>query len=296
MTIEDAKTILAAYRGAPDDSDPLISHALALAEENSNLRSWLNSSRAFDETARAAVRGITPPLALKEEIFARTRAAEANRKIVSLALPGFALALAASIVVALGLYFFINAKRNSPAQVAIDQAVLKDFVIKMLSSQEVQLAATNISEGDMRAWLHGKRSPATFTIPAALADATRFGCQAYKVAGHRVSLMCFRLADGRIIHLFVARLKGVHRSTAREVSEENGVGLAAWGDGAFFYILADPAGLEPLKQLTGPDDLVSSVRKAANYEVMLLSSKKEFLAVLRIEMRPNFNVCLYEPA
>jgi hypothetical protein len=139
----------------------------------------------------------------------------------------------------------------------MDKAALKDFVIQLLSSQNVQLAATNISEGDMRAWLHGKRSPATFTVPAALVNAVRFGCQTYKVAGHRVSLICFRLADGRIVHLFVARLKGIRRPTTREVSEEKGVGLAAWGDGAFFYILADPTGLESLQRLTGQDDALS---------------------------------------
>ncbi len=282
MTIAEAKTILAVYRNESDAKDPLIAQALALADQNSELRTWLTTSLNFDKELSTAISQIPLPSDLKQKIIEHVQAAGPQQKFVSLLLPGFALALAASIVVALGLYFFLNANRNSPAQVAMDQAALKDFAARLISSQQINLAVTDVSEGEMRAWLHGKRSPATFTIPSVLANADRVGCQTYKIVRHRMSLMSFKVADDRLVHLFIARSKGIRRFTTRELKDEDGIGIATWSDGAFFYILADPGGLESLRTLTNQDDAF-----APSKNTLLLEGRQ-------LQMNSHISCCLLQ--
>jgi hypothetical protein len=78
------------------------------------------------------------------------------------------------------------------------------------------------------------------------------GCQRFVVQGHLVSLICFTLAEGKLVHRFVinqdALLDPPTRS-APEFREIDGWSTASWSDGRMSYMLVTQAGPNALMQL-----------------------------------------------
>jgi hypothetical protein len=78
------------------------------------------------------------------------------------------------------------------------------------------------------------------------------GCQKFVVQGHNVSLICFVMAGGKLVHLFVVdqqALADPPANNAPEFKQVQGWSTAAWSDGRMSYLLATQADPDALRQL-----------------------------------------------
>jgi hypothetical protein len=77
------------------------------------------------------------------------------------------------------------------------------------------------------------------------------GCRTIRFAGRDLLEVCFEREGGEF-HLYMVRREDFPglkaRSTAR-FDERNGVGLAAWSDATYHYVVAGKAGVAALKRL-----------------------------------------------
>ena len=71
------------------------------------------------------------------------------------------------------------------------------------------------------------------------------------IHGHTVSLICFSLAGGEIVHLFVIDQKALSDppNFTPEFHQMAGWSTASWSDGEKSYLLATEAGSDTLKGL-----------------------------------------------
>jgi hypothetical protein len=101
------------------------------------------------------------------------------------------------------------------------------------------------------AWLKKQNAP-TGDLPAKMSTLPSVGCQKFVVQGHNASLICFVLAGGKLVHLFVVdqtALSDPPSSTAPEFKQVQGWSTASWSDGQMSYLLATQAGSDALRQL-----------------------------------------------
>jgi hypothetical protein len=101
------------------------------------------------------------------------------------------------------------------------------------------------------AWLKEQHAP-TGGLPPGMSALTAVGCQKFVVQGHNVSLICFVLAGGRLVHLFAVdqtALSDPPGLTAPEFKQVQGWSTASWSDGRMSYLLATQADPDTLRQL-----------------------------------------------
>jgi hypothetical protein len=89
-------------------------------------------------------------------------------------------------------------------------------------------------------------------MPEKIAALPGVGCQKLVVQGHNVSLVCFAMADGKILHLFVVEKDALAEPPLRaapEIKEVNGWSTASWSDDKMSFMLATQDNLDALRQL-----------------------------------------------
>lgn len=239
MDNEQAKMILSAYRASGEDaSDPFFAEALEQVRYDPEMGRWFTEQRRFDQSMQSALQSVVPPAALREELLI-------NRRIVGLhQRPGLFerfrsrvswLALAASIVLLLGIGLLLHSPQSAP--LTTDQLVQEVFELKQ--NDGITLGKMGGGTDELRAWLAERGAPSNFTVPAGLQALGGMGCQTYTINNHTISLVCFMLDKDRIVHFFVINNGGLDHPPGYEPAfiQREGLTAATWSAGGHTYVL-----------------------------------------------------------
>jgi hypothetical protein len=234
MTEQEARLILqVSQSGEMDRDDPQIAEALRMAEENPELARWWEEEQAFDRAIAGHLEGISPPLGLKTRILAQgSRSAPAisswSRWII-----GFAGAAALLFLLVQIADMWRN--RSSTAE------LVPQFASEMVSFIKVKpsLEMTSGNLGTIETWLQAQRA-APEQVPSRLATLEPVGCRILSFRGQKVTLICFRRADGRLAHYFVvdrAAFPNLQSGTPPLFRREGDWMTATWLEGNHVYML-----------------------------------------------------------
>ncbi len=247
MDRQEAKWVLQAYR--PNDlgtTEPAVAEALALAEKDPELKTWWKAEQAFDQKVAAKLREVPVPPSLRATILA-------GRKIVPFApQPLFPIWLAAAAVVAILCVAGSVYHASWKASLLVSASGYEESALDFLGNNDrPSLGMLSPDHGQVMAWLKSQNAP-TGKMPPKISALPSVGCQKFVVHGHNVSLICFTMAEGKVVHLFVVArdaLADPPGGAGPDFKQIKGWSTAAWSDGRMTYMLATQAGDDALKQL-----------------------------------------------
>lgn len=238
MNRDEAKHILLLYRpGTADEADPQVAEALALAQQDAELASWLESSLARQKAVREKFRQIPVPAGLKEQILSEQRAKERRlfyRRPVLFA----GMAAAVTLLILLAVWFPARPRENT---LAIYQNQMAGVALRGYS---MDLVTNDV--GPIRNYLAQNAAPADFTLPDSLQQAEVIGCAVQNWRGAKVSLVCFRtgkpLPPGAAgdLWLFVvdqATVADAPAGAATRFAKVNQLSTATWVKDGKLYLL-----------------------------------------------------------
>jgi uncharacterized membrane protein YbaN (DUF454 family) len=236
VTPERAKSILAIYRGRPEEkADPEILEALKLAESDPELKKWLDAHLAFHGAVKAKLRQAHVPSHLKESLLASRRIV---RPQVWWRRPAGALAMAASIVL-LGVLAILLFKpepahdRFAQYETRMIGTALRQYRMDVLSSDM----------GKVRQFMESQGAPADYEITPGLERLKLTGGGALKWRGNPVAMVCFDRGDQQMLYLFVTKAAAIKDPPPAEPQAKQVSDLLAvsWTEGDKTYLLAGPA-------------------------------------------------------
>lgn len=243
-----------------DRLDPEAQSALAAAQADPALSSWLEREQNFDRAFADRVQSAAAPAELRAAIFARVEAdarrthPPARRIVVHRPVATFFAALAAAASVAL-LAIVLWPQHSRPA-------TLDDVVASALETPPSRLEVHELAGrpmADVRDWLAGKAAPVPGEIPPALAALPTDGAGMVVLKGITASVVTFR-ADGfsgadtpgsapRLALFTLPRQSCSSQGLTRApvVREQAGHALAVWRDATSVYVLAVDASADDLR-------------------------------------------------
>lgn len=240
MTREEAKTILLLYRpGTADATDPQIAEALALAQQDPDLETWLERQAVLQNIVREKFQQIVPPPGLKEKIIAGMP--PTAEKIILL--PRYvALAAAAVIIAFIAVAFTWTRPQHSGTNNLADYN--REMVSLAQRAYAMDLATSDPAK--IHSYLAQTHAP-DFAVPAGLRDIAITGCAVENWQGAHVSMICFksgkkRLAAGQSsdVWLFVVDSSAIPNAkpSAPQLGQIDRVATANWMQDGKLYLLA----------------------------------------------------------
>lgn len=246
MNNQEAKFILGTYRpDGRDAGDPMFTEALAHAERDPELRTWLEQQRKFDTSVAAKLKDIAPPAELRAAIFAGVRASRPRRQWW--ARPMW-LAAAAAVAVLAVVSVSLRQSLGTPTVARLATFAMNDLA----KAHDGHVGHPPELEG-LQAQLASAKLP--LTAPGGVAidldDLRRKNCRSVKVAGREVFEICFQ-RDGNWFHLYAARRSDFSSAAADAKSllaSTDDYAATAWSDSQNVYALVTRAGKEALRRV-----------------------------------------------
>jgi hypothetical protein len=216
MTNERAKLLLSAYRhNGADAQDPFFHEALEQATRDPELASWFTKQRGFDALIVEKLNSIQPPPSLQSAILDNIRSGPSRNRLRF----GSILAMAAILVLSgilLSLMFRQGTDSRSLAQ-------YQNAALAVLSGGAPRLDLMTSDFSRTQEYLLERAAPRAPAVPASLQELQTAGCRAIDWNGKMVSLTCFRLPSGELLHLFVIDAKSLNEPALRPgIQEING--------------------------------------------------------------------------
>ncbi len=246
MDKQEAKLVLQALRpNGLDATQPAFAEALALVERDPELKAWWKAQQAFDHQVAAKLEEVPLPPDLRATILAGRKIEQFRPQ------PHLAYWLAAAAVVAVLCVIGTSLHTASEDARSVSSARYDEAALAFLGNDAPALGMTSPDRDKIVAWLKGHNAP-TGDLPGKMSALPPVGCQKFVVHGHDVSLICFVLAGGKLVHLFVVDQTALSDPPSRsgpEFRQVEGWSTASWSDGRMSYMLATTAGPEALRQL-----------------------------------------------
>jgi hypothetical protein len=244
MDKQEAKRVLQALR--PEDADTTaFAEALALVENDPELKIWWEAQQSFDHLVSTKLAQVPVPAGLRENILAARKIKQFTpRPHIGLWL---AAAAAVGILCVVATTLYTSSKEAGP----VASATYDEDALAYLGNDAPALGMTSPDHDKIVAWLKERNAP-TGDMPSKMTALPAVGCQKFDVQGHKVSLICFVLAGGKLVHLFVVdegALSDPPSSAGPEFKQVEGWSTAAWSDGRMSYLLATQADSDALRQL-----------------------------------------------
>jgi len=190
--------VLHAYRpNGADARDPIFRAALEQAARDPELGAWLKEQRAFDSLITSKLAEFQPTATLYSAIMAGIANRSPKRHFTLRPL----LAVAAVLILsgAILLPFYLESRSKSKLIEQFQRANLT-----MLSSTPVpQLDLVTAEFSETQEYLAEKNAPCIPFLPSSLLDLPTAGCKTLHWRGQELSLTCFRLPSGKLLHVFV---------------------------------------------------------------------------------------------
>jgi hypothetical protein len=244
MNNQEAQLILRVYRpGGQDASDPLVAQALEQAQRDPELQGWFAVEQGLDLCMQSKLRSaMVVPAELKANLLAlRKIARPAPRRRLRW------LALAATVVLLLGLAG-LWLRPGNPAQ--LDSFRKTMVAYSMQRHQHITFEASDITQ--IQKWLEGKGIKADFELPSGLRGKPAEGCRVVEWNGHKAALICFVLADGHHLDLFVmdrAAVPSLAGSDLPQYAQTGALLTATWTTGDQVYLLTGGGNKKFLQKL-----------------------------------------------
>jgi hypothetical protein len=198
LTNEAAKFLLNAYRpNGADAHDPAFRDALEQAARDPELGAWFKEQRGFDSIIAERLSGIEPPATLRSAILVGIE----NRPLARRFSIRPFLALAAVVALSAITLVPIFTRRHSGND-AVDQ-YQKANLAMLAASAGPQLDLLTASFSRTQQYLEEMEAPCVHSLPASLLSLPTAGCKSLRWKGQILSLTCFRLPSGELLHLFV---------------------------------------------------------------------------------------------
>lgn len=244
MKNEEAKFLLRAYRPDGGDArDPLFAGALAQAERDPLLRTWLDREQQGDRLLAAKLAQVQPPPGLREAILIGARASRQPRR--GWRNPAwFAAAAALIVLTGVGLRFG-GTWLSSPSTQQLATFALTDLG-QSHDAHTLPAALTGIQAQFARSAL-----PLPGHLDLNLAELRRQGCRTVRLAGRDVFELCFQ-RDGAWFHLYAGRREDFSDESAAAptlVVARGKFAAASWSDAKNVYALVTGAGEATLHRL-----------------------------------------------
>jgi hypothetical protein len=198
MTNEAAKFVLNTYRpNGADAQDSTFRAALDQAASDPDLAAWFKEQRSFDSLVAAKLTEIQPPPNLYSAILAGMETRSPNRRFTI----GPILALAAVVVLS-GIILLPMYMEHQSGLASIRQ--FQKANLTMLSAPtwpQLDLVTNDFSR--TQDYLAQMKAPSIPHLPGALLNLPTVGCKAFYWNNQQLSLTCFRLPSGELLHVFV---------------------------------------------------------------------------------------------
>lgn len=196
MNREEAKSVLVACRpNGADANDPLLAEAMALVQQDAELRAWFEAEQAADKAIAAKLKAAPLP----EDLLARVRAGTQARIAGQPRRSSLALAMAASFAV-MGLIAALWLNRTPAVLPGSYAAYRADMAQFLRDFPKLDLATDRLSE--VRDWLSRQHPAVRAKIPPGMERFPSIGCRTVDWQGRKLALVCF-MVEGQVVHLFV---------------------------------------------------------------------------------------------
>lgn len=238
MDKNEAKIILQAYRtNGADAAEPHFSEALALAQQDAELKAWFEEQQAFDRVVTAKLRSAPVPEDLRASILAGRKVIPAPavwRRRTAL------FAAVAAVLAALMIPWMLESQgKPSFGSFQSDSVAFLDTLNHLdMTSKDVE---------SIRAWLAGNGGNKQFELLPKLAKKPGLGCRVIDWKGNKVTLICFNTShDGKFseVHMLVLDSKAVKNPPPDgqpEFAHKGNWETASWSKDGLSYFLAGPA-------------------------------------------------------
>ena len=251
MTAQEAKQILLAYRPWADDAqDREIAEAIALCQQDAELKQWFENHCVTQITLRDKFRSVAVPDGLRQQILSEYKSHTApvwSRRPVLVATIA-ALVLLMSVT---SLWFNVPRQLNQDINFA---AYRNRMVREVVKSYKMDLETNDVAQ--IRTYLAQHQSPDV--LPKNLEQTETVGCGTLSWRGKPVSMICFRtgkpLPPGAKsdLFLFVIDEKDVLNAPEAEspvFANISTMVTATWKAEGKIYLLAGPEAEELQQRL-----------------------------------------------
>ena len=216
ITNERAKFLLSAYRhNGADAQDPIFREALEQATRDPDLANWFANQRSFDALLCEKLSSVQPPASLKPAILSGIYSGASKHRFPLVRLLGLAAVLFLS-----GILLIVMQLRNDSDGRSLSQYQSTAFAV-LSEGPKLDFLTSDLSRS--QEYLSQRAAPHASEIPAALHEMPTVGCRAIDWNGKMISLTCFHLPSGELLHLFVVDAKSLGKIAPQsEIQEING--------------------------------------------------------------------------
>ncbi|MDX2226994.1 MAG: hypothetical protein SFY92_07900 [Verrucomicrobiae bacterium] len=253
MTRDQSRHLLKAYRENGGEAEHF-AQALAAAQNDPELKQWLDDELQTDAALRVRLRAVPVPADLRQKILAAVQKQSATPGIIPFYRHPVVLSMAACLMVALGLALYYK----SHVRPAVDQAVARlrfnDFTHDAFAfvQSDWSLQYEGGDQEKVREWLRAHHAPADYIKPGGLEKLQGLGCRTLDWKGQKVSVICFLVSPGKEVHLLVINrdVFGDSPPAGRTFFASAGKwSRVAWTDENKAYLMAGDVPLEEIKKL-----------------------------------------------
>ncbi|MEM6886175.1 MAG: hypothetical protein AAF571_14195, partial [Verrucomicrobiota bacterium] len=154
------------------------------------------------------------------------------------------LAMAAMLVALVSITIVMLPSDNNSSSALVAQEGFSEFRAEMVniiqSGFELDVRSGNTEELDM--WFMQHSSPLIDSEAAQGLAQHAMGCKTLQWDGKPVSLMCYRLGEGKVVHLFVMDLEneaigGLPLEETKLLAQVNALNTASWQEEGKAYLL-----------------------------------------------------------
>ncbi len=241
MDKEQAKLILGCYR--PNGRDALdleMRQALELAEHDPELAAWFKREQELDGVVCEKLCECRAPESLKTSIIAGRRLVGQDIRWKSPQL----FALAALLIIFLGIAVLIYPGRTGSPGTAVVQKSFEAFrseMVKLVNHGfDLDVRSGDLKELDT--WFMEHATPLVSSESTRHLSQNAMGCKSLEWGGKPVSLVCYRMGEGKVLHLFVMDLKnevvaGLPRENTKLLESVERLSTASWQENGKAYLL-----------------------------------------------------------
>ena len=198
ITNESAKFVLNAYRpNGADARDPVFRTALEQSTRDPELAAWFKEQRSFDLLIAGKLAEFEPPATLYSAILAGI----ANRAPVRRFTFRPFLALAAVLVLSGAILLPLYMESTSRSKLVEQYQRANLTMLNSAPAPKLDLVTASFSR--TQEYLAEMKAPCIPFLPGSLLDLPTVGCKRLHWKGQELSLTCFRLPSGELLHVFV---------------------------------------------------------------------------------------------
>lgn len=232
MDKDELQTKLSGYQ--PEfyrDDDPLIAEALRAVENTRELSIWLAGEVTFDQTVAQTLSTAQPPQGSSEALLSAYQETQTSAPISSLPKqrswmrpsqhPLIWAAAAILLLSTAGLVkYFAFPPPVEFVQTSNPTTETLREQMAFFASERFVLDRVFFTNEKSAKWLKKEDYPTMDSIPGELVRYKGMGCRKISWQGHKVSLICFKKDDNKLVHLFIIDRKNIQDSPLTEEAFE----------------------------------------------------------------------------